>query len=39
MGKDTSVKTMKMGWEMTESGLRKCGPVCGVRLYEMQGLA
>ena len=32
------VKTKDIGLVMTESGLRRCGPVCGVRECEVQGL-
>ena len=28
---DSTVKTKEIGLVMTESGLRRCGPVCGVR--------
>ena len=32
------VKTKKMRRMMTESGMRRCGPECGVRKYKAQGL-
>ena len=32
------VKTKEIGLVMTESGLRRCGPVCGVQECELQGL-
>ena len=34
----SAVKTKEIGLLMTESGLRRCGPMCGVREYKAQGL-